>query len=110
MEWVGFIALAIMLCYAAYPGKVNRLETKVKRIERKIGGESSMSKLINDLVGSSCKIKSDEALALVGGTEIDCTVLDADDEWIKVTYVDKKGNTKTKILRIETIESVELSE
>lgn len=33
MEWFGIAALLLLLCYSAYPGKVKRLETKVKRLE-----------------------------------------------------------------------------
>ena len=51
MEWFGIVALLLMLCYSAYPGKVKRLETKVKRLEKKQRGVAYMSKLINDLVG-----------------------------------------------------------
>ena len=35
MEWVGFIALMILICYSSYPDKVKRLEVKVKKLERK---------------------------------------------------------------------------
>ena len=34
MEWFGIVALLLLLCYSAYPGKVKRLETKVKRLEK----------------------------------------------------------------------------
>lgn len=60
MEWIGFIALVILLCYSSYPGKIKRLEAAVKRLERKQRGENDMSKLINELVNTECKIKSDE--------------------------------------------------
>ena len=33
MEWVGFIALMILICYSSYPDKVKRLEAKVKKLE-----------------------------------------------------------------------------
>lgn len=67
-----------------------------------------MSKMINELVGKSCIIKTDDAIALVGSAELACTVLDADDEWIKLTYTEKKNHTKTKIMRIDSIDSVEM--
>ena len=46
-----------------------------------------MSKLINELTGKECKIKSEVALELVGGLEIDALVLDADEEWIKIKFI-----------------------
>ncbi|MFR7667303.1 MAG: hypothetical protein ACLU00_01760 [Mediterraneibacter faecis] len=30
MEWFGIVALLLLLCYSAYPGKVKRLETRGK--------------------------------------------------------------------------------
>ena len=108
MEWIGFIALAVLLCYSSYPGKVKRLEVAVKRLERKQRGENNMSKLINELVNTECKIKSDDALQLVGRTEMKCLVLATDDEWMKVRFTDKKNNQITKLLRIENIDEIEI--
>lgn len=108
MEWMGFIALVILLCYSSYPGKIKRLEAAVKRLERKQRGENDMSKLINELVNTECKIKSDDILQLAGSTEIKCLVLDTDDEWMKIRFTDKKKNQITKLLRIESIDEIEI--
>ena len=43
MEWFGIVALLLLLCYSAYPGKVKRLETKVKRLEKKQRGVAYLS-------------------------------------------------------------------
>ena len=43
MEWFGIVALLLLLCYSAYPGKVKRLETKVKRLEKNQRGVAYMS-------------------------------------------------------------------
>lgn len=110
MEFFGFIAFILLLCYSSYPGKVKRMEAKVKQIERKVKGETTMSKLINELVGKECKIKSDDALTLIGNTEMLCHVLDTDDEWIKVQLTDKKGNKIIKLLRIENVDAIEILE
>lgn len=108
MEYIGFIALAILLCYSSYPGRVKRLETAVKRLERKQRGENDMAKLINELVNTECKIKSDDVLQLAGGTSLKCFVLDTDDEWVKIRFTDKKNNQITKLLRIENIDEIEI--
>lgn len=110
MEWVGFIALMILICYSSYPDKVKRLEAKVKKLERKEKGENAMSKLIKELVNKNCKMRTGDALQLVGSDKLQCFVLDADDEWIKVRYEDKKKNQVVKLLRIESIEDVEIME
>lgn len=105
MGWFSFI---LVLCYSAYPGKVRKLERKVKILERKVKGDNYMSKIISELIGKECKIKTEEALIFAGNNEVKCIVLDADDEWIKLIYKDKKGIEKTKILRIDSLDSVEL--
>jgi hypothetical protein len=64
-----------------------------------------ISKIINDLVGKQCKIETED---LVINDNFDCTVLESDDEWIKITYTDKKNNVITKILRIDNIDSIEI--
>lgn len=110
MEWIGLVALVLVLCYSSYPGKVRHLESVVRKLERKQKGENEMSKLISNLVNQEIIIKSDDALQLVGKTELLCNVLDADDEWIKVRYMDKKNNQITKLLRIENIDEVEIVE
>jgi len=110
MEFFGLIAFFMLLCYSSYPGKVKRLESKIKQMERKQKGENIMSKLISELAGKECKIKCEEALSLVGNEEMVCSVLDTDDEWIKVQVVDKKKNQITKLIRIENIEEIEILE
>lgn len=108
MEWMGWLSFILILCYSAYPGKVKKLEGKVKTLERKVKGENNMSKIISELIGKECVIKTEEALLFAGNNEVKCIVLDADDEWIKFTYKDKKGVEKIKILRIDSLDSVEL--
>jgi hypothetical protein len=78
MEYCGIIALVLLLCYSAYPRKVKRLEAKVKQLEKKHKGDNYMSKLIDDLVGEQCTIKSESILDFAGKTELSCMVLDAD--------------------------------
>ena len=110
MEFLGLLAFLMILCYSSYPGKVKRMESKIKQMERKQKGENVMSKLISELAGKECKIKCEEALSLVGSEEMVCNVLDTDDEWIKVQVINKKKNQITKLLRIENIEEIEILE
>ena len=35
-------------------------------------------------------------------------VVDVDEEWVKLSMTDKKGQPKTKLIRIEDIRSIEL--
>ncbi len=111
MEWIGFFSLIIILCYSEYPKKVRKLEKKVKQLQMKGKGENEMSKLIAELVGKKCTIIiSESVMQLNGATKLSCTVLEVDEEWIKFSYTEKKGNTKIKIMRIDEIDGVELEE
>ena len=69
-----------------------------------------MSKLISSLVGRTCKLKTEEALLLSGGTELVCQITDADDKWVQFTYTDKKAGQKTRLMRIDGIDSIEVLE
>lgn len=109
MDWISWVLLIIILCYSSYPGKVRHLESVVRKLEKKQKGENGMSKLISDLHGQQVVIKTDDALQLVGKTELLCHVLDSDDEWLKVQFVDKKSQQITKLLRIENIDEVEIT-
>lgn len=104
MEWLGLVCLGLILCYSSYPEKVRKLEHKVKLISR--DKESKVMKLIQDLVGKKCIIVCDDAFE----TKLTADVLDADDEWVKIIFTDKKGKTKTQIIRIDSVKSVELLE
>lgn len=111
MEWIGFLSLIIILCYSEYPKKVKRLEKKVKQLQMKEKGGNEMSKMIAELVGKKCTIMTSESIIqFTGATKLSCTVLEADEEWIKFSYTEKKGNTKIKIMRIDEIDGVELEE
>lgn len=112
MEWIGWLSLIILVFYSAYPGRVKKLESKVKKLEKnkrvEQEGDLEMSKIIADLVGKKCKIQTEDALQIVGSPEIECNVLEVDEEWIKFSFVDKKKIEKIKIIKIEEINSVEI--
>lgn len=108
MEWLGVLALLILLFCSPYLERVRRLEAKVKRLEKEKKGEKNMSKLIDGLAGKRCRLKTEDALQLAGVAEVVCLVLDTDEEWVKVRMTKKKGGETTTLLRIENIESVEV--
>ena len=99
--------LLLILCYSAYPGKVKRLEAKVKQLEKKQIGVAYISKLINDLIGKRCIISSESVFSLAGKTELSCKIIDADDEWIKICYTERKDKQVVKLMRIENVDSIE---
>jgi len=110
LEYFGLAAFVLILSYSSYPGKIKKLEAKIKKLERNLRGEKSMSKILSELINKKCILISDEGLSIVSKREIECIVLDVDDEWIKFTFTDKKGVSKTQILRVESIERVDFIE
>lgn len=81
--------------------RLNTLEIKVKKLERNVNGGSKMSGIIKDLIGMECTIDGD------GFFSTRCTILDVDDEWVKLIVHEKKKDL-TKIIRIDNIDSITL--
>lgn len=63
-----------------------------------------MSRFLKEMIGKKPMITSE----LIGTN--DWLVVDVDEDWVKLSKTDKKGQTKTKLMRIEDIRSVELLE
>lgn len=105
MEYFGIIAFILVLSHAGLPDKLKKLKKRVHKLERINGkkGVNRMSEIIKGLVGERCKLKD-----LNGVTSYECTVLAADEEWIKLNIVDKKGNESIVVKRIEDIKEVSI--
>ena len=52
-------------------------------------------------------IRSEFIFSFAGKTELSCKIIDADDEWIKICYTEKKDKQVVKLMRIENIDSIE---
>ena len=61
-----------------------------------------MSRFLKEMIGKKPMITSE----LIGTN--DWLVVDVDEEWVKLSMTDKKSQTKTKLIRIEDIRSIEL--
>ena len=81
--------------------RLDSLERKVKKLERNVNGGSKMSGIIKDLIGMECTIDGD------GFFSTRCTILDVDDEWVKLIVHEKKSDS-TMIIRIDNIDSITL--
>ena len=81
--------------------RLDTLERKVKKLERNANGGSKMSGIIKELIGRECTIDGD------GFFSTRCTILDVDDEWVKLIVHEKKKDL-TKIIRIDNIDSITL--
>lgn len=109
MEFFGFMAFILILFYSDYPSKTKRIERELKRLKRKIKGENEMSILLSELIGKSCEIKMEEDAISFGSSTLICTVLDLDDEWVKIRLRNQKDKLVEKLVRVENIESIELA-
>ena len=65
-----------------------------------------MSQMLMDLVGKCCTIQNEDEEYLTGGADIVCRVMAADDEWIKIAYIDENGGRVIRMERIETLDSI----
>ena len=81
--------------------RLDTMERKVKKLERNVHGGSKMSGIIKDLIGMECTIDGD---GIYGHS---CTILDADDEWVKLIVHEKKSDS-TMIVRLDNIDSITL--
>ena len=97
---LGFVPLVIMYFIYHYQ-KVKKLESKIKKFERKEKGNTDMSRLLKELIGRTPVI-----VGQLFGTD-NWEVVDVDEEWVKLRRVNKKGKEKFKLQRIEDIQTVE---
>lgn len=81
--------------------RLDTLERKVKKLERNANGGNKMSGIIKELIGRECTIDGD---GIYGRS---CTILDADDEWVKLIVHEKKSDS-TMIVRLDNIDSITL--
>lgn len=108
MYFFGLVAFVFVMVYSSYPLKIKKMNSKIKKLEKKYRGEVIMSKILTELINKKCILVTDMGLEIVSKREFECIILDADDEWIKFTFTNKKGINQTQILRIDNIERVEL--
>lgn len=82
--------------------KLKRMQGRIKSLERKRKGNKTMSRFLKEMIGKKPTIMSES----IGNNN--WLVVDVDEEWVKLSTTDKKGQTKTKLIRIEDIRSIEL--
>ncbi len=115
MEYLGLLGLVAFICVVklnGVPDEIASLKRKVKKLEKNVFGNKeakNMLRLIEELRGKWCKIDSDE-LVMIKKVQI----CDVDEDWVKVMYKEderKEGEKeKIKIIRVDSIDSIELLE
>ena len=96
--WLSFKPL-LLLIYAGSQKKIKKLQRRIRSLEKKLKGETEMSRLIVGLKGEKVKLA-------VNGSIKDYQILDVDEDWVKAVSLDKKQNTQ--LIRIEDIQGVQL--
>lgn len=66
--------------------------------------------MLMEIVGCKCSIKTDDEEYLTGSPDIPCRVVGADGEWLRVAYVDGRGNRLQRLSRIEYVTDVTIFE
>ena len=105
--------LCFMCLYLSSERKLKKKKAEISRLKKKMNnnGGTEMSKLISEYIGKKCKfIFSDTVIESLNQTAV-CTVLECDDEWMKVQYLKKPKKADspviTKIIRMDSIMSIE---
>ena len=98
--WIIFI-LFLIIIYASSEKKIKRLNKRIKRLEKQVKGNQDMSRLLEELKGQT-------ATVLVSGVGFEYEILDIDEDWVKLTRVNNKQQSETKLVRIEDIQDVQL--
>jgi hypothetical protein len=62
-----------------------------------------MSYLLSDLVGHKCLVRTEDDEYLSGSPELPCRVTGADEEWLRVSFVDGAGERMSRMARIEDL-------
>ena len=119
MEYFGVFAFLIciwILSGSSHPAKVKKLQRRLEALEKRVGfgikddEVADMSRLIKELEGKWCIMDSDDLHVEK------VRVCDIEEKWVKVEYEEtshKKGEqqkVKTKLIRVSSIDSVEMVE
>ena len=62
-----------------------------------------MSYLLSDLVGHKCLVRTDDDEYLSGSPDLPCRVTGADEEWLRVSFVDGTGERMSRMARIDDL-------
>ena len=96
MESMGYMFGIISVCLLAYIMSV--MVTK-KDLRKFLGDQQSRTGEMRSLLA--------EASTAAGGTRLDGTLADVDDEWVLVEAEQKKGGTRSVALRLDLVQGLE---
>lgn len=107
MEYTHFpLLMFLFVVMIFYSIRIKRLEHEVNKLNINQKGERNMSKIIKDIIGKQCRIIQNFDFTAV----LFATILDVDENWVKISFINKNKTQGIKIIRIEDIKSVEVIE
>ena len=98
--WLSFIPL-LFLIYMGSEKKIKRLNKRIRRLEKQVKGNQDMSRLLEELKGQT-------ATVTVNGFGTKYEIMDIDEDWVKLSRVNNKQQSETKLVRIEDIQGIQL--
>ena len=98
--WI-FIIPFLVIIYASSEKKIKRLNKRIRRLEKQVKGNQDMSRLLEELKGQTVTVT-------VNGFGTEYEIVDIDEDWVKLTRVNHKQQSETKLVRIEDIQGVQL--
>ena len=98
--WIIFIPF-IVIFYASSEKKIKGLNRRIRRLEKQVKGNQDMSRLLEELKGQA-------ATVTVNGFGTKYEIMDIDEDWVKLSRVNNKQQSETKLVRIEDIQGIQL--
>ena len=62
-----------------------------------------MSSMLMELVGRKCLVRTEDEEYLSGDPDLPCRVTGADEEWLRVSFVDGAGERMSRMARIDDL-------
>ena len=98
--WILFISFLVIV-YASSEKKIKGLNRRIRRLEKQVKGNQDMSRLLEELKGQT-------ATVTVNGFGTKYEIMDIDEDWFKLSRVNNKQQSETKLVRIEDIQGIQL--
>ena len=98
--WILFIPFLVIV-YASSEKKIKKLNKRIKRLEKQVKGNQDMSRLLEELKGQT-------ATVTVNGFGTKYEIMDIDEDLVKLSRVNNKQQSATKLVRIEDIQGIQL--
>ena len=98
--WILFLPFLVIF-YSSSEKKIKGLNRRIRRLEKQVKGNQDMSRLLEELKGQTVTVT-------VNGFGTEYEIVDIDEDWVKLTRVNNKQQSETKLVRIEDIQGVQL--